>query len=66
MLEPKEDIKERLNRSPGKGDAYQMLQWALDKHIKPGPTDGKSDLPSYAITEEPVFNVANLPHYAVT
>ena len=31
----KDDIKERLGRSPGKGDAYKMLQWALEKNIKP-------------------------------
>jgi len=35
QLEDKKDIKERLGRSPGKGDAYKMLQWALEKNIKP-------------------------------
>jgi hypothetical protein len=30
----KEDIKERLLRSPGKGDAYKMAQWALEKDFK--------------------------------
>lgn len=30
QIEPKEDIKERLGRSPGKGDAYKMLQWAFE------------------------------------
>jgi len=34
QIEPKEDIKERLKRSPGKGDAYKMLQWAFEKNFK--------------------------------
>ena len=34
QLEKKEDIKERLGRSPGKGDAYKMAQFATDKDIK--------------------------------
>lgn len=65
MLEAKEDIKERLNRSPGKGDAYKMLQWALDKHIKPGFSDGNSSLPTHAVTDETVERV-NLPATALT
>ncbi len=35
QLEEKKDIKERLKRSPGKGDAYKMAQWATDKNISP-------------------------------
>lgn len=31
QLEPKDDIKERLGRSPGRGDAYKMLQWAFEQ-----------------------------------
>lgn len=34
QIEPKEDLKERLGRSPGKGDAYKMLQWGLEKGFK--------------------------------
>jgi phage terminase large subunit len=38
---PKDEIKETLGRSPGKGDAYKMLQWAFhqkfeDHAVKPG------------------------------
>lgn len=29
QIEEKKDIKERLNRSPDKGDAYKMLQWGF-------------------------------------
>ena len=32
QIEDKEDIKERLKRSPGRGDAYKMLQWAFSKN----------------------------------
>jgi len=35
QLEPKKDIKERLGRSPGRGDAYKMLQYAFEQEIKP-------------------------------
>ena len=31
QLEEKKDIKERLGRSPGCGDAYKMLQWAFEQ-----------------------------------
>ena len=34
-LIPKDEIKERLGRSPGKGDAYKMLQWGFEQDIKP-------------------------------
>ena len=34
QIEDKKDIKERLERSPGKGDAYKMLQWAFDQDYK--------------------------------
>jgi hypothetical protein len=34
QLEDKEDLKERLKRSPGRGDAWKMLQWALSRNIK--------------------------------
>lgn len=29
----KEDIKKVLKRSPGRGDAFKMLQWAMDKNL---------------------------------
>ena len=65
LLEPKEDIKDRLGRSPGKGDAYKMLQWALDKHIKPNTRDGESTLPQYAVTDGEMGH-SRLPAEAIT
>ena len=35
QLEPKVDIKERLGRSPGRGDCYKMLQYAFELELKP-------------------------------
>ena len=35
QLEPKEDIAERLGRSPGRGDCYKMLQWAFEQGFSP-------------------------------
>ena len=57
QIEPKEDIKERLKRSPGKADAYKMLQWAFEKGFKRLTTfsrRGKS-LPREQITEYDVL-----------
>jgi len=34
QIEDKNDIKERLERSPGKGDSFKMLQWAFDQDYK--------------------------------
>lgn len=34
QIEDKEDLKERLGRSPGRGDAWKMLQWATSKNFK--------------------------------
>lgn len=34
QLIDKADIRESLERSPGDGDAYKMLQWAFDKGIQ--------------------------------
>lgn len=34
QIEPKEDLKERLGRSPGKGDSWKMLAYALSKNYK--------------------------------
>jgi len=31
---PKEEIKERLGRSPGRGDCWKMLQWAFSQEHK--------------------------------
>jgi len=34
QIELKEDLKDRLKRSPGKGDAYKMLQFGLSKNYQ--------------------------------
>ena len=28
---PKDEMRERLGRSPGRGDAWKMLQWAFSR-----------------------------------
>src|SRR3990167_421576 len=35
QLEDKDNIKERLGRSPGRGDCYKMLQWAFEQGYRP-------------------------------
>ena len=34
QIEDKEDLKEKLKRSPGRGDAWKMLQWGMSKNFK--------------------------------
>ena len=34
QIEAKDDLKERLKRSPGRGDAWKMLQWGMSKNYK--------------------------------
>lgn len=34
QIEDKDDLRERLGRSPGRGDAYKMLQWAFAQGIQ--------------------------------
>ena len=34
QIEDKDDLKERLLRSPGRGDAWKMLQWGMSKKYK--------------------------------
>ncbi len=50
---PKEEIKEVLGRSPGRGDCWKMLQWAFEKNVKPNVYE-KERTPSqqYAISDE--------------
>ena len=31
---PKDEIRESLGKSPGRGDAWQMLQWAFNQKYK--------------------------------
>ena len=32
-LKTKDEIRERLGRSPGRGDAWKMLQWAFSREL---------------------------------
>ena len=75
QIEPKVDLKERLERSPGRGDAYKMLQWAFAQEIKDEtyadtPTNR---MPKYGLTAQDVpvspgqqHRQQNLPSYGRT
>ena len=71
QIEPKDDIKERLERSPNRGDAYKMLQWAFEQEYKPSGKydDTATRRPQYAITDYdidgPIIKTHN-PAYAIT
>ena len=39
----KDDIRKTLNRSPGEGDCFKMLQWAFSKNIKDETTYKKME-----------------------
>ena len=64
QIEPKEDIKERLERSPGRGDAYKMLQWAFAQGIedKTYADTRPNVLPRYGLVDDNIFGAA-LPAY---
>lgn len=68
QIEPKEDLKERLERSPGRGDAYKMLQWAFEQEFedKTYRDTQPNILPRYADSESDIVRVdgQNLPRYA--
>ena len=53
QLEEKEDIKERLERSPGKGDAYKMLQWAFEQGYANVVFQDNNLLPRTAVMDSP-------------
>lgn len=53
QIEDKRDIKERLGRSPGRGDAYKMLQWAFEQEYKDEVYKSEdSRLPQEQVTDE--------------
>ena len=56
----KEDIKERLGHSPGKGDAYKMLQWALEKDIRPAKYDSNEGLMRVVPMHTPLDTVQSM------
>jgi len=67
----KDDIRLLLDRSPGQGDAYKMLQWATKKNFRkePGNWDGGGNsLPTTAIMDDTppvsVKDLRNLPRQA--
>lgn len=65
----KDDIKERLLRSPGEGDAYKMLQWAFSQNYK-RDTEGyvrDKKLPEYAVMDDSIMepNPQMLPREGV-
>ena len=73
QIEPKEDLKERLERSPGRGDAYKMLQWAFEQEIEDKTYADAMPIkrPAYGLTDNDVStsmpgirnNINNLPAY---
>lgn len=67
QIEAKEDLKSRLERSPGRGDAYKMLQWAFEQVFedKTYAENPSYRLPKYGLTDVDIFveNENNLPRY---
>lgn len=67
QIEPKEDLKERLERSPGRGDCFKMLQWAFEQNFedKTYADTNANTLPRYGMTDEDVSQVEHqhLPRY---
>lgn len=58
QIEPKEDLKERLDRSPGKGDAYKMLQWAFEQEFEDETYEesSRNRLPTYGQMDDVLEN----------
>jgi hypothetical protein len=54
QLEPKEDIAERLGRSPGCGDAFKMLQYGFEQQFKRDTTayDDTNRLPAFGVMDD--------------
>lgn len=48
----KDDIRLQLNRSPGHGDAYKMLQWAFEQKIEDNRTSKQRKADAYAIQDK--------------
>jgi hypothetical protein len=66
QIVPKEEIKEVIGRSPGRGDAYKMFQWACEQGYK---ENAYSDpvMPAYANTDRDLYRDAKgLPTHAIT
>ena len=54
QIEDKDDLRERLGRSPGRGDAYKMLQWAFAQGFesKVYADTSTNKLPTHAIMDD--------------
>lgn len=65
QIEPKEDLKERLERSPGRGDCYKMLQWAFSQNIQDHTyADRGNPMPQYGKMDNDVYHGGQqLPRY---
>lgn len=71
QIEPKEDLKERLERSPGRGDAYKMLQWAFEQNFedKTYADTQPNRTPKYGLTDSDIETNRgqfNLPRFGRT
>ena len=66
-ITPKDEIKESLGRSPGKGDCYKMLNWAFAQDFEDETFGGGKGLPAYGNMEHDVMRnyrpPAQLPAY---
>lgn len=53
QIEDKTDLKDRLDRSPGRGDCYKMLQWAFEQGIPNNtyPESPQNRLPQFGRTD---------------
>jgi hypothetical protein len=66
QLVDKEEIKETLGRSPGRGDCWKMLQWAFEQDTKDTTyRDEASQLPRYTVGDGDEDNRRSLPSYAI-
>ena len=60
QLIEKADIRVQLKRSPGRGDAYKMLQWAFDQNITDQRISKSKKRDKYAYDDRPQFNPATV------
>lgn len=65
QIEAKQDIKERLERSPGRGDCYKMLQWAFEQKIpnRTYPDAPQNRLPQYGRTDTDIATSSDFSQF---
>ena len=63
QLIPKDEIKEILGRSPGRGDCYKMLQWAFEQLFQDKTYDHSTKLPEYSLHDRDI-DIRSLPRYS--